>query len=92
MGKPRSADSSLARNRHTKIDGIDSKLLQALVAALFAIACRGIDFERLTPLHKAEFAGNKDVVPLSRPFKPFADEYFTALVQTGISNQRYQDV
>jgi hypothetical protein len=79
---PRFGTSDIGKQKPTKTNGIDTKLLQALRTGLLAICGRAIYLERLGPLHKSELGSKEDIVALSCSFEPFAYKFFVVATQT----------
>jgi hypothetical protein len=66
----------------TRIDRVNTKSLETLVASLLAISVRAIGLERPAPLNKPKLSCKQDLVAFSCSFEPFTHELLAIVVET----------
>lgn len=66
--------------RLTEINRVNSKKPKTLLTSLFAIRGRAVDLQGLATLDEPELGRKEDLITLSRPFKPFPQEFLVITI------------
>jgi hypothetical protein len=66
----------------TKINRVNTKSLETLVASLLTISVRAIGLERLGILNKPKLSCKEDLIAFSYSFEPFTHELLAIVVET----------